>query len=148
MFELLAHFHIAMIQKSEKKNTSSSRGKHRVVKITANPKAQYHQSSMCNSNTSRKTPLHNTKFGDSKNRASKKGLGTHYQKLGNMKLLNMRKKLPEMMQNIISNQNSSIIKSINKKHKNMAKPGVHYRAKTTEIGVARHSKRNNRKKVR
>lgn len=58
----------------------------------------------------------------------------------------MRKKLPEMVQNII-NINTNIIKNINKKHKNMPKAGIHYRAKTTEIGVNRNSKRQIPKKV-
>jgi hypothetical protein len=139
--------------KSDKKYTynSSSRGKKRVVKITATSKYPY-QASMCNSNTSRKTPVHNTKFGDSKNRASKKILNPGYQKLAQLNGINMRKKLPEMMQNIINintniNANTSIIKNINKKHKNMPKAGIHYRAKTTEIGMARHIKRNIPRKV-
>ena len=133
---------------------SSSRGRKRVTKVAAangNSKLPY-QSSVCNSNTSRKTTAHNSKFintssktnnskfANSKNRLSRKLLNQSCNKFNEFKQPKVTKnKLPEMMQNIINihtniNANTNIIKTINKKHKNMPKSGIHYRTKTTDIG--------------
>lgn len=53
-----------------KTNHSSSRGRKRLAQLNANSKVPY-QASLWNSNTSRKTPVNNTKFGNTKNRVSK-----------------------------------------------------------------------------
>lgn len=48
--------------KWKKSNNSSSRGRKSGIKLNPNVKIQNHQATMWNSNTSRKTPIHNTKF--------------------------------------------------------------------------------------
>ena len=81
-----------------KLKTSSRRaGQTRGYKITSISKAPY-QPSVCNPNTSRKTPIHNAKYGENKNiisyknyRDSMKMLNPSYQKLNNMKLNGMNK---------------------------------------------------------
>jgi len=47
-----------------------------------------------------------------------------------------------------SHTTSNIIKMIKGMQKNMPRPGIHYRARTTEIGNSRHYKRNTSKRVR
>lgn len=48
--------------KWKKSNNTSSRGRKSGIKLNPNVKIQNHQATVWNSNTSRKTPIHNTKF--------------------------------------------------------------------------------------
>ena len=45
------------------------------------------------------------------------------------------------------NMTQSLLKLIKGKHDNIPKPGIHYRARTTEIGNPRHTKANIIRKV-
>ena len=48
--------------KWKKSNNSSSRGRKSGIRLNPQTKIQNHQATTCNSNTSRKTPIHNSKF--------------------------------------------------------------------------------------
>lgn len=63
--------------------------------------------------------------------------------------LNIRKKkiVDKKPPPLDANMTSNIIKMIRGMQKKMPKPGVHYRARTTEIGNSRHIKRQPSKKV-
>ena len=133
----------------KKTNNSSSRGRKKVVKISAVSKLQ-HQATVCNSNTSRKTPVQNTKFGGPpQQRQSKKALTKVFQKFAQLKQIsNQNKKFPDVVQKQFdTNTTQNILELIKGMHNNIPRPGVHYRARTTEIGNARHIKRNTHKKV-
>lgn len=129
-----------------KKNNSSSRGRKKVVKLDPTTKMPP-QATVWNSNTSRKTPNNNTKFGPPPVQFQPKNfIMKENKRFAN---LNIKKKkiVDKKPPPLDSNMTSNIIKMIRGMQKKMPKPGVHYRARTTEIGNSRHIKRQPSKKV-
>lgn len=94
--------------------------------------------------------MHNTKFGNTKNiRQSKKLLHGELSKIAQIKPGNIKKKKinegnPKALD---PNMTHNIMKMIKKMHKAAPRPGVHYRARTTEIGNSRYIKRQPSKRV-
>lgn len=136
------------LKMQSKKNNSSSRGRKKVVKL--NPASRIpHQATVCNSNTSRKTPVHNSKFGNVKHRQSKQSLNKEFKKLNPIKPQNIRKvNFNGPPPKIFDPQAThNILKMIKGMHKNVPRPGVHYRARTTEIGSSKYVKGQPSKRV-
>jgi hypothetical protein len=129
-----------------KKNNSSSRGRKKVVKLNPASKVPP-QATVWNSNTSRKTPVYNTKFCPPAQRQSKKFLVKENKRFVN---LNIRKKKIGDMKPLPPDANikTDIIKMINIMQKKIPMARIHYRARTTEIGNSIHVKRQTSKKVR
>lgn len=146
----LPSYHEALMELKlkSKKNNSSSRGRKKMMKLNATSKIP-HQATVCNSNTSRKTPIRNTKLGNAHIRASKRMLNKELSKITKYQQINIRKKNITKLKNkqLDSQITSNLMKMMKQMHSQVPKAGVHYRARTTEIGNPIHIKRQISKRV-
>jgi hypothetical protein len=148
--KVLPSYHEALMElkMKSKKNNSSSRGRKKIMKLNATSKIP-HQATVCNSNTSRKTPLHNTKLGNANIRQSKKLLNKELHKITKFQQINIRKKNITKLKNkqLDSQITTNLMKMMKQIHNQVPKAGIHYRARTTEIGNPIHIKRQISKRV-